>query len=116
MSELTYVADSENPETHLIWKDSTGAVIDFSSGFTFSVRLTQEGITTLTKTSGITGSATEPNLRIAWEEDELNIASGVYQLWVYARDGASRDRVFRPADPPLIRIIAAPIDPPIEPE
>lgn len=111
MSELTYIANVENPETHLIWKDPTGTLIDFSSGFTFTVKLTQEGQTKLTKTSGIYGAATVPNIRISWDVDELEIAPGVYQLWVYARDAATRDRVFRPGDLPIIRIVAAPVDP-----
>lgn len=111
MSELTYVADTENPGTDIIWKDSTGALVDFSTGYTFTVKLTQSGTALLTKTSGITGSATAPNIRVAWDVDELNLAPGVYEMWVYARDDADRDRVFRPADPPIIRIIAAPIEP-----
>ena len=111
MSELTYVADTENPETHLIWKDSTNTIIDFSTGYTFTVKLTQNGDTQLTKTTGIVGYAVEPNIRISWDVDELAITPGVYLMWVYARDGADRDRVFRPADPPLIRIVPAPVDP-----
>lgn len=111
MSELTYVADSENPGTDIVWKDSTGTLIDFSTGFTFTVKLSQDGTTVVTKTTGITGSATIPNIRIAWDVDELDITPGVYEMWVYARDGADRDRVFRPADPPLIRIVPAPVDP-----
>ena len=111
MSELTYVSDSENPETQLIWKDATGTLIDFSVGYTFTVKLVQEGVTQLTKTTAITGAATEPNVKIEWAVDELDIAAGVYQLWVYARDSGSRDRVFRPDNPPLIRIVAAPTDP-----
>lgn len=111
MSELTYVSDSENPETQLIWKDATGTLVDFSSGFTYTVKLVQEGVTQLTKTTGITGAATEPNIRIEWAVDELDITPGVYQLWVYARDAENRDRVFRPDNPPQIRIVAAPTDP-----
>jgi hypothetical protein len=111
MSELTYVADTENPGTDIIWKDWSGTLIDFSTGFTFTVKLTQDGVTALTKSTNIVGSATEPNIRISWDADELDLTPGVYQMWVYANDGVDRDRVFRPNDPPLIRIVAAPIDP-----
>jgi hypothetical protein len=111
MSELTYVADTENPGTDIIWKDWSGTLIDFSTGFTFTVKLTQDGATVLTKSTNIVGSATEPNIRISWDVDELDLAPGAYQMWLYARDGGDRDRVFRPNDPPLIRIVAAPVDP-----
>jgi hypothetical protein len=75
------------------------------------VKLTQDGATVLTKSTNIVGSATEPNIRISWDVDELDLTPGVYQMWLYARDGGDRDRVFRPNDPPLIRIVAAPTDP-----
>lgn len=108
MSELVYLSSSEYPSVQLTWKDSTGAVIDFSSGYTFTVILSIDGAAALTKTSGISGSATAPNITINWSAGELNLTAGLYQLFVIARDGASKDRVFNPGRPPQVRIVKQP--------
>lgn len=56
-----------------------GALPDFSSGWTFSVRLgtTATATPTLTKTTGISGAASGV-ITVAWAANELNIAVGDY--------------------------------------
>lgn len=108
MSDLVYLSNAEYPSAQLTWKDSAGNLIDFSTGYTFTVKLAQNGTTVVTKTAGITGAATAPNVTIAWDLAELNITPGVYEMFVYARDAASKDRAFRPGNPPTIQIVGAP--------
>jgi hypothetical protein len=43
-----------------------------------------------------------------WSTGELDIAEGVYDLIVIARDGASKDRVFRPGNPPQLQVVEVP--------
>jgi hypothetical protein len=54
------------------------------------------------------GSSTSPNVTINWTPGELRIAEGTYDLVVAARDGASKDRVFRPGNPPQLRVVSTP--------
>lgn len=84
---VSYKQGAELPDLTFEWKDSTGALIDFSSGYTFSLKLGKPGQTaTLTKTTGITGAATSPNITVAWSTSaELNtLAGGVYTLELVA--------------------------------
>ncbi|MEM9515420.1 MAG: hypothetical protein AAGA42_11250 [Actinomycetota bacterium] len=110
MSHTEYRADQELPSYAVEWKDRTGAIIDFSTGWTFTVQLEhrQERTVALTKSSGITGGSTSPNVIIAWGQDELNITPGSYFLWLVATDSSGNTRVFRPGNPPIIEITAAP--------
>lgn len=101
----------ELPALPLEWLDKDGSVIDFSSGWTFTVKLstqTAPTVAVLTKTSGITSAATSPNVTIDWTTSELaSLTAGgtVYELRVIARRTAdSKDRVFRPGDPIKLRL------------
>lgn len=91
---LRFVVGSELPDKQLTWRDSTGNVIDFSTGWTFTLKIATP--TTTTKSSGITGAATAPNIKIvvtAAEWDALP-AGGPYlaQLWAH-RTSDNKDRV-----------------------
>lgn len=59
-----------------------GQTVDFTSGWAFTVKLTQ-GATTVTKTSGITGSSSG-TITVAWATGELNIAQGRWRLQLTA--------------------------------
>lgn len=110
----TRLADQELPADAIDWLDGpTGATIDFSTGWTFTVKLCSAGTKTaaLTKTSGITGAATLPNVTIDWSTtDFVGITTGViYDMYIYARRGVdSKDRVFNPDNPPSFTLAAAP--------
>lgn len=101
----SYRKDQELPAIPLAWYDRNGALIDFSSGWTFTVKLAKAATPTtvaLTKTTGITGAATDPNLLIDWSTSDWSALDAdpqgtVYVVWVYARRNSdSKDRVYRP--------------------
>lgn len=100
----------ELPALPLNWLDADGAAIDFSSGWTFTVKIaaqTAPTTTLVTKTSGITGAASLPNVTIDWTTSELSslTAPGKYVVRVIARRTAdSKDRVFRPGDPIVLQL------------
>ena len=115
MSDFTYLATDEDASCALAWLDRNGSAVDLSTG-TFSVKLVNSaGTATVTKTgSTITGysalQGTSPqqyNLLISWAAGELAIAAGLYTLIVQATI-SSRQRTFRPGDPPTVLIVAAP--------
>ena len=99
MSNAIYTQGAELPDLTIEWKDSAGNVINFSSGWTFVLRLGDPGsAATLTKSSGITGAATSPNVTIAWATSgELNtLTPGFYHAQLRAtRDSDSKLRVFK---------------------
>lgn len=69
-----YIQGADLPDLTIEWTTNTGAIIDFSSGYTFELKIGSPGsAATLTKTTGITGAATLPNVTIAWATSgELN--------------------------------------------
>jgi hypothetical protein len=76
-----YIQGSDLPDLAITWKDRNDAVIDFSTGHTFSLKIGVPGSAALvTKSTGITGAATSPNVTIAWATSgELNtLATGTY--------------------------------------
>jgi hypothetical protein len=74
LANVTFYNDQELPTTDLIWTQPDGtSLYDFSSGWTFSLRLarvTAPATTLLLKTTGITGASTSPNLSIAWSTSD----------------------------------------------
>jgi hypothetical protein len=81
------VQGADLPDTRIEWKDGDGNVIDFSSGHTFVLKAGTPGTAAdMTKSTGITGAATSPNITIAWAtSNELNtLAAGVYSLHLVA--------------------------------
>lgn len=83
----------------LLWalEDSLEQIIDFT-GYTFVVKVGPEGSTTssFTKTTGITGTATDPNITVAWATTgELStLAAGRYTIQLVATAGG-KDRIFQ---------------------
>ena len=87
VGRLIYAQHAEDPGPGIWWLSRAGTLIDFSSGYTWSAKITDGTTTLLTKTSGITGAAGSgtnptgsPNVAIDWSADELNIAPGEYTL------------------------------------
>lgn len=94
----TYYQGSDLPDLAVTWRDSSDAVIDFSTDHTFEVKVARKGSSTaaFTKTSGITGAATAPNVVIAWAATgELNaLDPGVYDVQISAkRDADGKERI-----------------------
>ena len=104
LANVTFYNDQELPTTDLIWTQPDGtSLYDFSSGWTFSVRLarvTAPATTVLLKSTGITGASTSPNLSIAWSTTdwsglEASTNGTKYVGVVYARRTAdSYDMVY----------------------
>lgn len=94
----SYIQGAELPDLTIAWRDSAGNLIDFSSGYTFVLKLGTPGAAAvLTKSTGITGAATSPNVTIAWAAAaELNtLAPAHYQAHLVAtRTSDSKQRVF----------------------
>jgi len=92
-----YYQGAELGDLPFSWYDSDGTVIDFSSGYTFSVKVGVPGAAaSFTKTTGITGAATAPNVTIGWATtDELNsLSAGDYVVQITAtRTSDSKTRV-----------------------
>ncbi len=96
MGSIVLWSDQELPSTPVTWRDSDGVVVDFSSGWTFTFEASKNGAVVLSKTSGITGAATAPNVTIDWAVDELAaVTADTYSARLIARRVAdSKDRVF----------------------
>lgn len=96
MAALEYIQGSDLPDLTITWKDSSQVLIDFSSGYTFNLKIGNPSSTALiTKTTGITGAATDPNVTIAWAtSNELNtLEPGTYAAHLKAtRASDSKDR------------------------
>jgi hypothetical protein len=115
MADYVYVKDQELSTMQFAWYDANNALLDLSTGYTFTVKLaTRDAPTTivLSKTAGITGAATSPNLTIDWATTDftsLTAAGTTYVVWIYARRTAdSKDRVFNPANLPTLMLLTAP--------
>ena len=61
---------SELPDWIFEWKDRSGNIIDFSTGWTFT--LTIGTPTPIVKNTGITGAATSPNITATFAAGELD--------------------------------------------
>jgi len=96
MTTVEYTIGAELPDIAISWTSESGAVIDFSTGWTFTVKVGNPGETALlTKTTTITGAAVAPNLTIAWAAGELDaVGSGAWQCQITAHNTASnKDRI-----------------------
>lgn len=89
---LRYHSTAERPTFRLSWYDDDDAIIDFSAS-TFSLKIGNPGSTALlTKTTGITGAATAPNITVAWAAGELDLTPGTYQ-WQMTTTTSALNRV-----------------------
>lgn len=104
MTTFNYEAGDELGAVNLWWRNSAGALIDFSAGYTFEVKLGYRSSTAvLTVTTGITGAVGSgakpdgvPNLVITWTAanlGSLTVPSGVneivYPMFVKATTGGN---------------------------
>src|SRR5688572_24863757 len=92
---VEYIQGAELPDIEVTWRDSDGSIIDYSTGYTFTVRVGQLGqAAVLTKVTGITGDNTVPNIIISWSNTEIeSLPAATYVLEVIARHTATgKDR------------------------
>lgn len=111
MTDYIYRQDQEDPAVYISWSDKDGNLIDFSTGYTFEVKLAVDATTApvLVKTTGITGAATSPNITITWASGDLNVTPGTYRLYLKATT-SSRDRRYKNNEEPKVVIVATPAD------
>jgi hypothetical protein len=101
MKVVRYHTTAERPSLGLWLIDDDGELIDFSSGYTFALKIGDRGSAALlAKTSGITGAAGSgveptgtPNVSVEWTAGELDITPGVYTGQLTATV-SGLDRVF----------------------
>ena len=103
MSAITYHRTAERPDVELWLLSRSGALIDFSTGYTFVFKLGSPGSAAVfTKSSGITGAAgsgTEasgtPNVTVSFTAGELDsLTAGTYGWQIRATTG-SLDRIYQ---------------------
>lgn len=113
MSAIFYRKNQALPALTIAWYDGTGTLVDFSSGWTLSALICARGSTTalVTKTTGITGAATSPNVTVDWSATEFSglTAGAMFDVYVKAvRNSDSKVRYFRPGNPPQFTLLATP--------
>ena len=83
---MQYIKGAALPNFQDTWTDADDVAIDFASGYTFTGKLydPSNDVVWFTKTSGITGAASAPNIAVAWDATELNIDAGDYVFYVTA--------------------------------
>lgn len=101
----TYIKGvTAGPADGFTWTDNANQVRDFSTGWTFEVRIVTDedrAAALHTKTSGITGSATAPNLVIEWAlTDWEDLEPGTYRLIIIATPSGGKPMSFDPGNPP----------------
>jgi hypothetical protein len=105
---VSYEIGEELDDLHVSWPDPrTGQPRDFSGGlwaFEFKVG-DLDSVAVLTKTTGITGAATFPNVVIAFAPDELNIAAKNYTGQVKARRSADNKDLICQFEFPVTRVV-----------
>jgi hypothetical protein len=98
MKPITYTKGADLGDLALTWLADGGVVIDLT-GHTFVATIGAQGRTAVvTKSSGITGAATAPNLTIAWATttDLNDLPTGFYTLKVTAtRTSDSKQRILK---------------------
>lgn len=106
MTRWRYRQDQERPPFAATWESAPDEVIDFSADHTFTVKLVDSvtGDVALTKTTGIVGYPTVPNVVVYWGVGELNITPGTYAVHLIATNTAGEDRRFMPGREPYIEI------------
>ena len=125
MTTYHYRADQELPAFPLAWSDRTNTLIDFSAGWTATVKVaivTAPETVVLTKTTGITLDSASPNYVVDFSATDMStitaaagtISTGGVECVVYPyckRDSDSQDRVFQPGNEPRFTLFAAPAAP-----
>lgn len=101
---MRYGRGATRPDLNLWLYDDDGKLIDFSTGFTFVLRIGDRGYPAKKeKTTGFVGGpgtgnedleGSDPNLRIQWAVGDLDITPGEYTFQLNADSGGSNPRYF----------------------
>lgn len=89
---VTYHRTAERPALEVTWLDDNGQVIDLTAA-ALTVKVGATGrAALLTKTLGVDGAATAPNVVITWAAGELDLPVGVHRMQITATE-SGLDRV-----------------------
>jgi hypothetical protein len=104
---VSYEIGEELDDVKISWPNpETGEPRDFSTGWTFEFKVgVLDSVAVLTKTTGITGAATFPNITIAFAADELNIAAATYVGQIKCRRTADSKDLIQQFDFPVTRVV-----------
>lgn len=96
MNTVEYVQGADLPDLAINWYDRNKVLIDFTTGYTFELKVGKPGQTALvTKTGGFLASPVTPNITVQWANAaELNtLTPGVYRAQLKAtRTADSKSR------------------------
>jgi hypothetical protein len=103
MAKLVYVRTAERPDLKMWIEDDDGALIDFSTSYTFAFKLGYLGAAAVfTKTTGITGAAGSgtaptgtPNVTVAFTAAELDAVTAGNYKWQLRATTGGLDRVYQ---------------------
>jgi len=113
MTSRKYYADAELPSLPYHWFDGAGNIINFAAGWTFHLEFLTKRSERLiyTKSAGITGAATLPNVTVNWASGELaSIPPDVYKTRLTAtRVADGFGRIFMKDSLPEIHILPIPV-------
>lgn len=98
---LRYYRTAERPDLRLWIRDDNGNLIDFSTGYTFTFKLGEPGVTAIfTKTTGITGAVGSgnpptgtPNVTVTFTAGELDAVAVGPKHWQLRATSANLDRL-----------------------
>lgn len=101
-ASLTIYRSAERPSIRLWLLDDAGALIDFSSGYTFTFKIGPAGATAVfTKSTGITGAAGAgtapsgtPNVTLSFIAGETDALTKGSKRWELKATTGGLDRVF----------------------
>jgi hypothetical protein len=80
---MIYRVGESLPSVSLVWRDTERQLIDFSSGWTLSAKVTQlDGTVAFEKTAGVVGNDTVPNVVVAWAAEGEIASLGVGWYWL----------------------------------
>lgn len=96
MSIWQYTRGAELPSITIEALDADGLPIDFSTGWTFQVKVGEPGKTALVTTTSVVGAATKPNLTISFAAGVLDpLTIGVtYTVQVACTNGTGQARIY----------------------
>jgi hypothetical protein len=115
---IRYARGATRPDLNLWVYDDDGSLIDFTTGFSFVVRIGDLGYAAQKeKTTGIIGSAgtgnedtegSEPNVRVQWAAGDLDITPGEYTFQLNADAGGGTTPRYFFRDIEITDIVLAP--------
>jgi hypothetical protein len=105
-----YIQGAELDNLPVTWTDpTTDLPYDFSSGFTFTVKIGQKGAAAeVTKTTGITGAASSPNIVIVWATtgDLNDLEPGTHVLQIEATRSSDTRSLFMQDSITIVEAVA----------